>query len=132
MFEEMRPHTEEEYKTMAVAYRRWALRKMKQGLLRCILVQTKDGEVAGGCGIWLREALPSPGNPSGVRPYLFSVYTEPKFRRSGVASLVVREAMKWCRDRGYARISLHASEMGRRVYARLGWERTWEMSVNLL
>jgi predicted acetyltransferase len=32
-----------------------------------------------------------------------------------------------CRERGYPSVVLHASEEGRSVYRRLGFERTWEM-----
>jgi len=60
-----------------------------------------------------------------------SMYTEPDFRKRGVASMVVKEAIRWCRKRRYERLMLHASKMGRGVYRRLGFKRTWEMRLNL-
>jgi GNAT superfamily N-acetyltransferase len=60
-----------------------------------------------------------------------SMYTEPEFRRKGFATLIVKEAMSWARRNGYARMSLHASKAGRSVYDKLGWERSWEMRVDL-
>ena len=45
--------------------------------------------------------------------------------------MVVKEAIKWCRKKGYERLMLHASMMGRGVYRRLGFKRTWEMRLDL-
>jgi GNAT superfamily N-acetyltransferase len=59
------------------------------------------------------------------------MYTHPEFRRRGVASMVVHEAIEWCRVRGYGRLRLHASEMGRSVYRKFGFKRGWEMRLDL-
>ncbi len=131
MFEDMRPRTPEEHSVGDSAYGEWARKKMQEGVLRCYLVETASGEIAGGGSVWLREVQPSPGRPARLTPYLMSVFTDPRFRRMGVASLVVREAERWARGHGYPEITLHASKKGRRVYAKLGWERTWEMRADL-
>lgn len=132
MFEDMGHRTAEEHRLNDVQFRRWAILKMKERKLRCFLVKAPDGESAGGGTVWLREVQPSPGRRAGVMPYLMSMYTEPKFRRKGVATLVVREAERWARDRGYPLMNLHASRKGRKVYAKLGWKRTWEMVTELV
>jgi len=131
MFEDMRPRTEEEHRIGDAAYRKWALRKMRKGLLRCFIVTDGKGEVAGGGGVWLREVQPSPGHDARLMPYLLSMFTDPKFRRKGVATLVVREAERWARENGYSEMNLHASRKGRKVYAKLGWKRSWEMYAEL-
>jgi GNAT superfamily N-acetyltransferase len=59
------------------------------------------------------------------------MFTEPKFRRRGVATLVVQAAIDWCKNNRYERLMLHASEMGRKVYANFGFKRTWEMRLDL-
>ena len=51
--------------------------------------------------------------------------------RRGVASMVVSKAIEWCRKKGYGRLMLHASEMGRSVYKKFGFRRTWEMRLDL-
>jgi len=131
MFEDMRPRTLDEHKIGDRAYRKWALQKMRKGLMRCYLVTDGKGKIVGGGGIWLREVQPSPGHPSRLVPYLMSMYTDPGFRRRGVATLVIREAEKWARDSGYPEMSLHASRQGRKVYPKLGWKRGWEMYRDL-
>jgi GNAT superfamily N-acetyltransferase len=59
------------------------------------------------------------------------MYTEPEWRRRGLASRLVQEAVKWAKRDGYSEIRLHASSMGRRIYIRQGFKRTWEMKREL-
>ena len=56
-----------------------------------------------------------------------SMYTAKRFRRQGVASLIVKGALKWCRKEKYDVIVLHASKKGRSVYESLGFEPSNEM-----
>jgi hypothetical protein len=37
----------------------------------------------------------------------------------------------WCKQEGFARVSLHASEHGRPLYESLGFEDSNEMRLNL-
>jgi GNAT superfamily N-acetyltransferase len=62
-----------------------------------------------------------------VQPYLLSMYTEPGSRGLGVASGVVGKALEWCRKNQFPQLRLHASVMGRKVYLKHGFKRTWEM-----
>ena len=112
-------------------YRRWARARLRNHQLIAWVVKSDDGRTAGGGCLWLQQVQPRPHRASMVQPYLLSMYTEPDFRRRGVASMVVREAIEWCRKNKYERLMLHASEMGRRVYSQLGFKRTWEMRLDL-
>jgi len=131
MFEDMRPRTAEEHRIGDRAYRKWALQKMRDGRLRCYIVNDGKGAPAGGGGVWLREVQPSPGHDARLMPYLLSMFTEREFRRKGVATLVVKEAERWARAGGYPVMNLHPSKEGRKVYAKLGWKRSWEMYMEL-
>jgi len=112
-------------------YKRWARARLKSHELMAWVVKSSDGRTAGGGCVWLQPVQPRPHRASMVQPYLLSMYTEPDFRRRGVASMVVKEAMEWCRKKKYERLMLHASEMGRKVYCKLGFRRTWEMRRDL-
>jgi len=112
-------------------YRQWARARLRNHQLIAWVVKTDDGRTAGGGCVWLQAVQPRPHRASMFQPYLLSMYTEPDFRRRGVASMVVREAIEWCRKSKYERLMLHASEMGRRVYSKLGFKRTWEMRLDL-
>ncbi len=114
-----------------VVYRRWARKRLRDGTLLGWLVEGRGGMIAGGGCLWLQPIQPRPGRSEGFQPYLLSMFTVPAFRGKGVASRVVREAAKWTRRKGYPSLRLHASEMGRRVYRRHGFKRTWEMRLDM-
>src|SRR3989441_8900120 len=121
----------EQHVTGDRVYKRWARARLKNHELTAWIVKSSDGRIAGGGCVWLQPVQPRPHRASMVQPYLLSMYTEPDFRRRGVASMVVKEAMEWCRKKKYERLMLHASEMGRKVYNKLGFRRTWEMRRDL-
>lgn len=130
MFKDAWGPSEEELRIQDEAYARWARDMMKRKLLHVYIAEASDGRPAASGGVWLREMQPSPGHPHGMVPYVLSVYTVPEFRRNGLASMIMKEAMEWGRKHGYHRILLHASTAGRKVYPKLGWERTWEMEFS--
>jgi GNAT superfamily N-acetyltransferase len=107
-------------------YARWARSRMKSGALMGWVAEN-DGKVLGGGCVWLQPVQPRPGYKLMIQPYLLSMYTEPRYRGLGVASGVVEKALDWCRSNGFHQLRLHASEMGRKVYLKHGFERTWEM-----
>ena len=112
-------------------YRRWTQTRIRNHQLIGWMVEDKRGRIAGSGCVWLHPIQPSPRWHSTLQPYLLSMYTEPEFRRRGVASMVVSEAIEWSRKKGYGRLALHASEMGRGVYKKFGFTRGWEMRINL-
>ena len=98
--------------------------------LVCYVAVTEDEKVVAGGAIWLRENHPSPGFAGGKIPYLLSFYTDPQYRGRGLATLIVKEAMKWARERGYPWMTLHASPMGRGIYEKLGWRARQRCGTN--
>ncbi len=112
-------------------YRRWAGKRLRDGTLRGWLMESRDGTTVGGGCLWLQAIQPRPGRSKEFQPYLLSMYTIPAYRGKGVASKIIREAVRWTKSNGYASLRLHASEMGRGVYRRLGFKRTWEMKRNI-
>lgn len=131
MFEEIKHRTSKEHRIGDTRYRRWASENMKKGRITCFLAVSSDGMAAAGGCVWLKPIQPAPGRTMDSEPYLLSMYTEPEFRRYGLATRIVREATKWAKSRGYRRMRLHASPMGAKVYPKLGWKRTNEMEIDL-
>jgi GNAT superfamily N-acetyltransferase len=132
MFEDLRHRSPVEHRVGDRSYRKFVEEMIPKGRFAGFLAETKDGTAVAGACVWIREVQPHPGKTSPTRgPYLMSVYTAPKFRGLGLATRVIKEAMKWAKKKGFAQMTLHASRMGRRLYKELGWERTWEMRVNL-
>jgi GNAT superfamily N-acetyltransferase len=91
--------------------------------------------IVAGAGVQLRRALPHPVElPSGRvavaagrHAIVLNVYTEPAWRRRGVAELLMHEVLAWAREQRLDRLVLHASDDGRRLYERLGFVATNEM-----
>jgi len=111
-------------------YRPWVRRRLLNGTLIGWIVENQFGSVVGGAVLWLRKGARAPPT-SGTQPYLTSMYTEPTYRGRGVASLLVREAIKWTRSHGYGSILIHTSNKARGFYPRFGFKRTWEMECDL-
>jgi len=115
-------------------YRRWAKPRLKTSELVGFIVEA-DGQVAGSGCIWLQPVQPRPGRPGfkgGEQPYLLSMYTEHPFRGKGVATKIVQESLRWAKSKGFPRITLHASDMGKSLFEKLGFEQTWEMKLDLI
>ena len=93
--------------------------------------------IAGGAGVQLREVLPHPlpraneGNKiaEGRHAIILNVFTEPEWRRQGVAVLLLQRIIDWARAERLDRLVLHASEAGRSLYERLGFVGTNEMRL---
>jgi GNAT superfamily N-acetyltransferase len=96
------------------------------------LASDNGGRVLGGVGVHLKPQLPRIA-PDGKGvftdrvPLVVNVYTEPDARRRGVARALMRALMDWAKAHGCDRVLLHASEMGRPLYASLGFEDSNEM-----
>ncbi len=111
-------------------YRRWLRARLKSGKCAAFVVEVGDEVVASGV-IWIQEAQPRPGWTGTRQGYLLSMYTAQAHRGKGLASRIVSAALKWARSQGLDRVTLHASDQGKGLYARAGFERTREMRIVL-
>jgi GNAT superfamily N-acetyltransferase len=92
-------------------------------------------KIIGGAGVQLRDAMPHPfTNPTGEitvangrHAIVLNVFTEPEWRRRGVAALLMQYIIDWSRKEHLDCLILHASDDGRALYERLGFESTNEM-----
>ena len=65
--------------------------------------------------------------PAGMQALIVNVYTDPAWRRQGLAELIMRTILAWCQETGMVSVALHASSQGRALYERLGFEASNEM-----
>ena len=63
--------------------------------------------------------------------YIWGVYVAPPYRRQGIASLLMNEAMNYLKDIGCTKAVLHASETGKLLYSRLVYMESNEMMISL-
>lgn len=92
-------------------------------------------EIVAGAGIQLRRVLPHPVGETleetviaeGRHAIVLNVWTEPPWRRRGLATLLMKKVLAWARAERLDRLVLHASDEGRLVYGKLGFIQTNEM-----
>jgi GNAT superfamily N-acetyltransferase len=92
-------------------------------------------KIVSGAGVQLRDVPPHPQPDasgeidivSGRQAIIQNVYTEPDWRRRGLAMLLMKEIISWARKTGIDSLVLHASDEGRPLYEKLGFIATTEM-----
>ncbi|HXP34138.1 MAG TPA: GNAT family N-acetyltransferase [Chthoniobacterales bacterium] len=97
--------------------------------------ENEPERIVAGAGVQLREVPPHPQTNangkidvvSGRQAIIQNVYTEPDWRRRGLAALLIKRIIDWTRREGIDSLVLHASDEGRALYERLGFIATTEM-----
>jgi GNAT superfamily N-acetyltransferase len=92
-------------------------------------------KIIAGAGLQLRQTLPQPVAASsgqirivdGRQGIIMNVFTEPEWRRRGVAAILMERVIAWAREQRLDTLVLHASDDARRLYERLGFVATNEM-----
>ena len=90
--------------------------------------------IVGGAGVQLRQVPPHPFRPprgdaiaKGKHAIVLNVFTEPEWRRRGLAKLLMEEILRWARMERLDQLVLHASDEARRLYEKMGFVATSEM-----
>jgi GNAT superfamily N-acetyltransferase len=87
-----------------------------------------------GAGIQLQPILPRPIDIStigeGRQGTIINVFTEPQWRRHGIAGLLIKEIVTWSKNERLDRLILHASGQGRPIYEKLGFIASNEMRLS--
>jgi len=66
--------------------------------------------------------VPIPNDYSCKVAFLHSVFTENDFRNQGLATKIMEQAIEFCRLKGMKRLMLNASDEGKPLYEKLGFE----------
>ena len=103
------------------------------------LVNTRDRpeKIIAGAGVVIRSVPPFPLRhqnseitiAEGRQGLIVNVFTEPEWRRRGIARLLMEKIIAWSREQSLDELVLHASEHGRALYERLGFRPTEEMRL---
>src|SRR6202158_2900071 len=129
MFRDRGEGTVEELDRMAEVASPWLARALADGSHRHWLALDSSGRVAGGGGVLLCPWPANPKDPCTERAVILNVYTEPEFRRQGIARQIMQTILVWAKERGLRAVNLHASDEGRLLYEQLGFEPTNEMRL---
>ena len=76
-----------------------------------------------------RPAASQPGNPTGLRGYVYNVATDPAYRRRGFSRACMTALLGWYAERGVGVVDLRASPEGEPLYTGLGFTRTKEPTM---
>ena len=85
-----------------------------------ILVMDGDKFIGAG-GVSFYTVMPTYHNPGGKKVYIMNMYTNPDYRRQGIAYKTLDMLVNISRERGINQISLEATEMGRPLYEKYGF-----------
>lgn len=81
-----------------------------------------DGEeFVGAGGISYYSVMPTYHNPTGKKGYIMNMYTDPQYRRQGIATRTLDLLIQDAKKKGVFHISLEATDMGRMLYEKYGF-----------
>lgn len=130
MCEDMNYSDAEALSTMVTVTADYLKKAIPEGSFRSWLACDNGRVVAGGAVV----IVPWPAHAYDLecrRATILNVYTEPEYRRRGIARQIMQTIVTWCKQQGFARVTLHASEQGRHLYESLGFTDSNEMRLNL-
>jgi len=130
MYEDMGTKDRDALTAMAKLSADYLSKAMTDGSFRAWLACDGDRVAAGGAVI-ITPWLAHPYDLECRRVTILNVYTNPEYRRRGVARKIMQTIIDWCEAEGFARVTLHASEDGRHLYESLGFEASNEMRLKL-
>lgn len=84
------------------------------------LVFDESGCIGTG-GVSFFQVMPTYHNPSGKKAYIMNMYTNPKYRRKGIAYKTLDMLIKEIKSKGISSVSLEATDMGRPLYKKYGF-----------
>lgn len=75
----------------------------------------------GAGGISYYRVMPTYHNSSGNKAYIMNMYTNPDYRRMGIATKTLELLVADAKEKGIKAISLEATDMGRPLYEKFGF-----------
>lgn len=81
-----------------------------------------DGQIVGTSGLVLFRRPPSVNSLTGWEGLIINMYTLPDWRGRGIARRLLETLMEYARTTPMQRLWLHATESGRPLYAKLGFQ----------
>ena len=132
MFSEMGHVNRAELDQMDENFEEWVTEKLERGEYHNWFLTDEQDRIVAGAGVWLiPDYPPNPNDASTRRGLVLNVYTEPGYRKRGLARRLMATVMDWCREQGLKTLILHASDEARPLYESLGFRQTGEMRIQL-
>lgn len=129
MFRDMGYRDERALDAMTERFHPWLRNKMEGGEYLAWFALAPDESIAAGLGLWLMDWPPHMVAGGRWRGNIVNVYTEPAYRRQGMARSLMRVALDWCQANEVGAVILHSSAEGHPLYESLGFTATNEMRL---
>ena len=101
--------------------------------LAAFVVDRPGGPGLAACAVGaVDQRLPGPGDPTGLRGYVYNVATDPEHRRRGYSRACMTALLDWYALRGVGAVDLRASPDGRPLYTDLGFREAGHPAMRLL
>jgi len=112
MFRDMGYADEAALDAMMARFLPWLEKKIEsRDYLAWLAVTTADFVVAG-AGLWLMDWPPHMVGSSSRRGNILNVYTDPQFRRRGLAKRLMQTALDWCKNADSAKCRWGRANVG--------------------
>lgn len=100
--------------------------------IRHFIAYDRNNEPLAIAGALIKSDFPYYLFKPGYYGWIIDVYTVPRYRGKGLASKLMELTARWLIGKGAREAKLIAAgSAARRLYERLGYRATWEMSMNL-
>ena len=131
MFAEILDPDEQGRPTMAEEFAAWVRERLISREYVGFMAEDANAGVVAGAGLWLLPWPPGPVAGAGELGYILNVYTDVPFRHRGIAQRLMLAVLDYAREQGLSTLILHASEAGRPIYQRLGFQLSNEMRLSI-
>jgi ribosomal protein S18 acetylase RimI-like enzyme len=123
--------SDEALRAMTASFRAWIEPRLKDGRYFGYIAG-QDGVEVAGIGLMIIDWPPHPSHPTeDKRGYVLNVFVEPSLRGRGLAKMLMGLGEAEMARRGASFAILHATQMGRPLYEKIGWAQTAEMSKQI-
>lgn len=95
----------------------------------CHYLVYENGKAIACGGAVIKEDVPFCFFKTPIYGYVIDVYCVPDKRRNGYASLIMKELIKWLKDKGVHTVRLKPSAVGRQMYEKIGFSDSGEMEM---
>ncbi len=120
LFEETGELVQSDASTFAEAIHAFLIKSLPQESFLAWIAES-DHRIVASSGLVPFERLPVPENLLGKEGYILNMYTLPEWRGQGLATALLQEIISFAKETGIRRLWLHATEVGRPVYEKIGF-----------
>ncbi len=131
MYQDMGYENAAQLEALETQFAQWLKDRLEDGRYHNWFALAPNGDIAAGAGLWVVDWPPQMMDFSPFRGYVMNVYTEPAYRKRGLARHLIQTIATWCVQHNIHTVSLHASPDGRPVYEALGFGATNELRLKL-